>query len=136
MGGDAYIAHDIQDATVVEDVGVIDDTLPLADSSVASEIGGEEKEPEVQECRLEDDGYSEEDYAMAARFRLSGHASRRLVLGKISRDLCYLAQVMHPDQKLSKILENALLTRLYLENRDAFDALVMRIEEKGGHIKC
>ena len=133
---DTYETYDVQDETVVEDVGVIDDTQPLPDSANAPETDESEEKAEVEECRLEDDGYSEEDYAMAARFRLSGHTSRRLVIGKISRDLCYLAQVLHPDQKLTKILENALLTRLYLENRDAFDALAMRIEEKGGHIKC
>ena len=38
--------------------------------------------------------------------------------------------------KSTPIIENALLTRLYLENQEAFDVLDMRIEERGGHIKC
>lgn len=76
------------------------------------------------------------DYELAASFSMCGRVSRGMKMGKISRDVCRLAQLMHPDQSLSTILENALLTRIYLENRDAFDALVVMLEKKGGHIKC
>ena len=77
-----------------------------------------------------------EDYALAARFALCGRIGRKTKAVKISSDVGRLAQLMHPDESLSTIVENALLTRIYLENRDAFDALAEMIEKKGGHIKC
>ena len=62
--------------------------------------------------------------------------ARKLVMGKISRDVCRLAQLLHPDQSMSTIIENALMTRIFLENPEAFDAMAEVIEEKGGRIKC
>lgn len=77
-----------------------------------------------------------EDFELASRFSLRGSVSRRIVLGKVSRDVCRLAQLLHPEQKLSTIIENALMTRIFLENPEAFDAMAAVIEEKGGRIKC
>ena len=73
---------------------------------------------------------------MIARFHFSGHITRKVTFTRLSADLCQLVKAMHPRQKLGTIIENALLTRLYLENQEAFDVLDMRIEERGGHIKC
>ncbi len=77
-----------------------------------------------------------EDFELASRFSLRGNVSRRIVLGSVSRDVCRLAQLLHPEQKLSTIIENALMTRIFLENPEAFDAMATVIEEKGGRIKC
>ena len=77
-----------------------------------------------------------EDFELASRFSLRGNVSRRVVLGSVSRDVCRLAQLLHPEQKLSTIIENALMTRIFLENPEAFDAMAAVIEEKGGRIKC
>ena len=77
-----------------------------------------------------------EDFELASRFSLRGNVSRRIVLGTVSRDVCRLAQLLHPEQKLSTIIENALMTRIFLENPEAFDAMASVIEEKGGRIKC
>ena len=77
-----------------------------------------------------------EDFELASRFSLRGNVSRRIVLGTVSRDVCRLAQLLHPEQKLSTIIENALMTRIFLENPEAFDAMAAVIEEKGGRIKC
>ena len=76
------------------------------------------------------------DFELAANFSLRGRNSRKLVMGKISRDVCRLAQLLHPDQSMSTIIENALMTRIFLENPEAFDAMAEVIEEKGGRIKC
>ncbi|MBE6620014.1 MAG: hypothetical protein E7625_01440 [Ruminococcaceae bacterium] len=76
------------------------------------------------------------DFELATNFSLRGRNSRKLVVGKISRDVCRLAQLLHPDQSMSTIMENALLTRIFLENPEAFDAMAEVIEEKGGRIKC
>jgi hypothetical protein len=76
------------------------------------------------------------DFELAARFSLRGRNSRKLVVGKVSRDVCRLAQLLHPDEKLSTIIENALMTRIFLENPEAFDAMAAVIEENGGRIKC
>lgn len=101
--------------------------------------------PEMTEEDIFDseDGISDEeepltidDYMMSARFSLCGRVARGMKMGKISRDVCRLAQLMHPEKSLSTILEDALLTRIYLENPDAFDALAEMLEKKGGHIKC
>lgn len=147
----------VQDERIVDQVFYADEEIeeprmPYDTRSIISEVAEQQMsdyededavfaEPEVQEqetvekCSLEEE-FDARDFAMASRFTFSGDVSRRLVLGKISSDLCYLAKVLHPNQSLSKILENALLTRIFLENRDAFDALDIRIEERGGHIKC
>ena len=77
-----------------------------------------------------------QDFELAARFSLRGRNSRKLVLSKVSRDVLRLAQLMHPDEKMSTIIENALLTRIFLENPEAFDAMAAVIEENGGRIKC
>ncbi len=77
-----------------------------------------------------------QDFELAARFSLRGRNSRKLVVGKVSRDVCRLAQLLHPDEKLSTIIENALMTRIFLENPEAFDAMAAVIEENGGRIKC
>ena len=76
------------------------------------------------------------DFELAARFSLRGKNSRRMVMGMVSRDVCRLAQLLHPDEKLSTIIENALMTRIFLENPEAFDAMAAVIEENGGRIKC
>ena len=96
----------------------------------------EETQPAQDRIDDEQEVLQIEDYEMAARFAFRGRISRGVKVGKISREACRLAQLMHPDQSLSTILENALLTRIYLENRDAFDAMAVVIEKKGGHIKC
>ena len=77
-----------------------------------------------------------QDFELAARFTLRGRCSRKLVMGKISRDVLRLAQLLHPDEKLSAVIESALLTRIFLENPEAFDAMAAVIEENGGRIKC
>ena len=76
------------------------------------------------------------DFELATHFSLRGRNSRKLVMGKVSRDVCRLAQLLHPSESLSTIIENALLTRIFLENPEAFDAMAQVIEEKGGRIKC
>ena len=70
-----------------------------------------------------------DDYMMSARFSLCGRISRGVKVASVSRDVCRLAQLMHPNESLSSILEGALLTRIYLENRDAFDALAEMLEK-------
>ena len=107
-------------AIELEDEIYEDDDMPEPESSIS-----DEEEPLVIE-----------DYEMAARFGLCGRVSRGMKIGKLSKDLCRLAQLMHPNESLSSIIEGALLTRIYLENRDAFDAMVEMLEKKGGHIKC
>ena len=107
-------------AIELEDEIYEDDDMPEPESSIS-----DEEEPLVIE-----------DYEMAARFGLCGRVSRGMKIGKLSRDLCRLAQLMHPNESLSSIIEGALLTRIYLENRDAFDAMVEMLAKKGGHIKC
>ena len=97
----------------------------------------EQAQPETQDyIDDEAEALTLEDYEMSVRFGLCGRISRATKLTSISRDVCRLAQLMHPGQSLSTILENALLTRIYLENRDAFDAMAEMLEKKGGHIKC
>ena len=76
------------------------------------------------------------DFELATHFSLRGRNSRKLIMGKVSRDVCRLAQLLHPDQSMSTIIENALMTRIFLENPEAFDAMAEVIEEKGGRIKC
>ena len=93
-------------------------------------------EPTGERIEDEEEPLVIEDYEMSVRFGLCGRVTRGTKWVKVSRDVCRLAQLMHPNQSLSTILENALLTRIYLENRDAFDAMAEMIEKKGGHIKC
>lgn len=112
----------------VEDVKTLDDELvaDVDNDTFDAENGiSDETEP-----------LTIDDYMMSARFSLCGRVSRGMKVSKINRDVCRLAQLMHPEKSLSEILEDALLTRIYLENPDAFDALAEMLEKKGGHIKC
>ena len=112
----------------VEDIETLDDEL----------IGDEESDTFDAENGISDEAepLTIDDYMMSARFSLCGRVSRGVKVSKISSDVCRLAQLMHPEKSLSVILEDALLTRIYLENPDAFDALAEMLEKKGGHIKC
>jgi hypothetical protein len=130
----------------------LDDTLTdelLEDEAVAEKIAAEEEndveaeESVALDAPTADDVIEDEepfptlhDFELAARFSLRGRNSRKLVVGKVSRDVCRLAQLLHPDEKLSTIIENALMTRIFLENPEAFDAMAAVIEENGGRIKC
>ena len=120
---------------------IVDEDILSEEEAPASEESAPTAQPEhkpLSEDAILDEQLppSIEDYEMAARFNLCGRVSRGMKMGKISRDVCRLAQLMHPNESLSSILEGALLTRIYLENRDAFDALAEMLEKKGGHIKC
>jgi hypothetical protein len=119
---------DLLDDEVIEDDGLVLDEQPetaLDDTPAASEvIEDEEVFPTLQ------------DFELAARFSLRGKNSRKLVIGKVSRDVLRLAQLLHPEEKMSTIIENALMTRIFLENPEAFDAMAAVIEENGGRIKC
>ena len=118
--GDEIIDEALEDGTVENDLAEED-----ADEFNAEDGISDEDEP-----------LTIDDYMMSARFSLCGRVSRGMKVAKISRDVCRLAQLMHPEKSLSAILEDALLTRIYLENPDAFDALAEMLEKKGGHIKC
>lgn len=77
------------------------------------------------------------DIAVAVKFRVTGdRIDRRMVLTRVSRDVCKLAQSLYPEQSLGSIIEGALLTRAFLQDRAAFDAMAREIIEKGGKIKC
>ena len=119
---------DLLDDEVIEDDGLVLDEQPetaLDDTPAASEvIEDEEVFPTLQ------------DFELAARFSLRGKNSRKLVIGKVSRDVLRLAQLLHPEEKMATIIENALMTRIFLENPEAFDAMASVIEENGGRIKC
>ncbi|MBE6661572.1 MAG: hypothetical protein E7605_09255 [Ruminococcaceae bacterium] len=129
----------------------LDDTLTdetLEDEAAGDEIAADEEgEAEAADTAVDvpvaDEVIEDEepfptlhDFELAARFSLRGRNSRKLVVGKVSRDVCRLAQLLHPDEKLSTIIENALMTRIFLENPEAFDAMAAVIEENGGRIKC
>ena len=119
-----------------------DDILGEPETEVEETVA-DEAEDEEGDRPLSEDGILDEeeplsikDYEMAARFSMCGRVSRGTKMCKMSKDLCRLAQLMHPEQSLGEIIEGALLSRIYLENREAFDALVVMLEKKGGHIKC
>ena len=76
------------------------------------------------------------DAKIAVRFRLSGDIKRRAVFVRVSTDALYLAQALYPEQKIGTVLESALLTRCFLQDRDAFDAMAREILKNGGKIKC
>jgi hypothetical protein len=76
------------------------------------------------------------DAKIAVRFRLAGDIKRRAVFVRVSTDALYLAQALYPEQKIGTVLENALLTRCFLQDRDAFDAMAREILKNGGKIKC
>ena len=115
-----------------------------ADEIAAEQVQDDEEEPTVAvDVPPASDVIEDEepfptlhDFELAARFSLRGKNSRKLVIGKVSRDVCRLAQLLHPDETLSTIIENALMTRIFLENPEAFDAMAAVIEENGGRIKC
>ena len=80
---------------------------------------------------------ADNDVAVAVKFRVSGdHVDRRLVITRVSKDLCRLAESLYPGQSLGSIIEGALLTRAFLQDRDAFDKAAREIIKKGGKIKC
>ena len=80
---------------------------------------------------------ADNDVAVAVNFRLAGErVERRMVFARVSKDVCKLAQALYPEQSLSAIIEGALLTRAFLQDRDAFDATAREIIKKGGKIKC
>jgi hypothetical protein len=80
---------------------------------------------------------ADNDVAVAVKFRVAGErVERRMVLARVSKDVCKLAQALYPEQSLSSIIEGALLTRAFLQDRDAFDAAAREIIKKGGKIKC
>jgi hypothetical protein len=138
-----------QETAVIEDeiAATIEQDDVLGDEMLDEALENENIENDLVENDADEftaeDGISDEDepltiddYMMSARFSLCGRVSRGMKVAKISRDVCRLAQLMHPEKSLSTILEDALLTRIYLENPDAFDALAEMLEKKGGHIKC
>lgn len=119
----------------------VDDVLteePDPVAYTAEDVLSDEDADEQRDARatVADDEMTVADYKLAARFSLCGNISRKMKTVKVSSDVGRLAQLMHPGESLSTIVENALLSRIYVENRDAFDALAEMIEKKGGHIKC
>jgi hypothetical protein len=80
---------------------------------------------------------ADNDVAVAVKFRVAGdRVERRMVLASVSKDVCKLAQALYPEQSMGQIIESALLTRAFLQDRDAFDAMAREIIQKGGKIKC
>ncbi len=80
---------------------------------------------------------ADNDVSVAVKFRVAGdRVERRMVLARVSKDVCKLAQALYPEQSLGSIIEGALLTRAFLQDRDAFDAAAREIIKKGGKIKC
>ena len=80
---------------------------------------------------------ADNDVSVAVKFRVSGdRVERRLVVTRVSRELCKLAESLYPGQSLGSIIEGALLTRAFLQDRDAFDKAAREIIKKGGKIKC
>ncbi len=129
-------AYEQPEAIEDEDDILVDEEAACADEKdVTTDATTEHSVPE-DAIVDEEAPFTLEDYEMAAKFSLCGRVSRGIKMGKVSKDLCRLAQLMHPEQSLSAIMEDALLTRVYLENREAFDALAVMLEKKGGHIKC
>lgn len=121
-----------------EDEALTEEPDPVSYTAEDDMLSDAEQEEEADEARgaYVDDEMTVADYKLAARFSLCGNISRKMKTVKVSSDVGRLAQLMHPDESLSTIVENALLSRIYVENRDAFDALAEMIEKKGGHIKC
>jgi hypothetical protein len=80
---------------------------------------------------------ADNDVSIAVKFRVTGdRVDRRMVLTRVSKDVCKLAQSLYPEQSLGSIIEGALLTRAFLQDRDAFDEMAREIIKKGGKIKC
>ena len=80
---------------------------------------------------------ADNDTSVAVKFRVAGdRVERRMVLARVSKDVCKLAQSLYPEQSLGSIIEGALLTRAFLQDRDAFDAMAREMIKKGGKIKC
>ena len=124
---------EVAEPDVIEDEVFEDDGL-LLDEQPETALDATPAPSEVIED--EDTFPTLQDFELAARFSLRGKNSRKLVVGKVSRDVLRLAQLLHPDEKVSTIIESALLTRIFLENPEAFDAMAAVIEENGGRIKC
>lgn len=76
------------------------------------------------------------DTKVAVRFRLTGNIKRRAVLVRVNNNVLQLAQALYPEQSTGTVIENALLTRCFLQDRDAFDEMAREILKKGGKIKC
>ena len=80
---------------------------------------------------------ADNDVALAVKLRVAGdHVERRMVLTRVSKDVCKLAQALYPGQSIGSIIESALLTKAFLQDRDAFDEAAREIIKKGGKIKC
>jgi len=80
---------------------------------------------------------ADNDVSLAVKFRVAGdRVERRMVITRLSKDVCKLAQALYPGQSLGSIIESALLTRAFLQDRDAFDEAAREIIKKGGKIKC
>lgn len=127
------------DDALVEETEVLVDEVIESEEELTEEVVSEalEEVPAPTEVIEDVEEFPTlEDFKMSVRFSIRGKNSRKLVVGKVSRDVLRLAQLMHPDEKLSTIVENALLTRIFLENPEAFDAMAVVIEENGGRIKC
>lgn len=122
-----------EEPEVIAQEAIEDDGLLLDEQA---EVEPEEVTAATEIIQDEKEFPTLQDFELAARFSLRGKNARKLVLGKVSRDVLRLAQLMHPDEKMSTIIENALLTRIFLENPEAFDAMASVIEENGGRIKC
>ena len=132
-------ADDWLDDVVIDEPELIDEEM-IEEETVALEEQADDQQGNLTTATevIEDEQNfpTLQDFELAARFSLRGRNSRKLILGKVSRDVLRLAQLMHPDEKMSTIIENALLTRIFLENPEAFDAMAAVIEENGGRIKC
>jgi hypothetical protein len=133
---DEWIADTLTDE-ILEDEAFVDEVASdEAYDAELEETPADDIPPASEVIEDEEPFPTLHDFELAVRFSLRGRNSRKLVMGKVSRDVCRLAQLLHPDEKLSTIIENALLTRIFLENPEAFDAMAAVIEENGGRIKC
>ena len=141
---DTWIEEVVEEETeiVVEEV-----VEPEAEEEIVEELVQKQEEPVTSPMAApapaadmviedEEEFPTLDDFKASVRFSIRGQNSRKLIVGKVSRDVLRLAQLMHPDEKISTIVENALLTRIFLENPEAFDAMAVVIEENGGRIKC
>ncbi len=116
---------------------------PVAEDHVAPVRPGRPAPPRpVRPHSAEDrvrhgENIADNDVSVAVRFRVAGdRIDRKMVLARVSKDVCKLAQALYPEQSLGSIIEGALLTRAFLQDRDAFDEAAREIIKKGGKIKC
>lgn len=127
------------DDVAVEEPEVLEEDILVDEEVVTEEVVevAQENTPVASDFIEDEEEFPTlDDFKMSVRFSIRGKNSRKLILGKVSRDVLRLAQLLHPDEKISTIVENALLTRIFLENPEAFDAMAVVIEENGGRIKC